>query len=173
MTVEEFARMQTSDTENYELVGGELVPLPGKTIRHARIRDLMGHLLWSYFRQNPIGETVGELDCRINPEEVRRPDLSMFLNDRMGRMDLDKIPAPSAPDIAIEVLSPSESAVDLRHKVRDYLKGGSSEVWLIDHSNGEVLVNTAEGIRVLQESDILESPLLPGFKAKVADLLSA
>jgi Uma2 family endonuclease len=71
------------------------------------------------------------------------------------------------------VLSPSEGAIDLRHKVRDYLRGGSREVWLLDHSNGEVQVNTSSGIRVLEASDVLDSPLLPGFGVKVADLIAA
>jgi len=72
----------------------------------------------------------------------------------------------------VEVLSPSEAAIELRHKVRDYLRGGSKEVWLLDWSNREVQVNTTGDIRVIEESGVLESPLLPGFSAKVTDLLS-
>ena len=159
MTVEQFAQMHTADTEDYELVEGELRPLPSGTYRHNRIRDRIGYLLWSYFTQNPIGD------------EVRRPDLAVLFNEHLRRIDLDRIPAPLAPDIAIEVVSPSESAVELRRKVRDYLRGGSQEVWVVDRSNGEVLVHTSAGIRVLQEMDVLESPLLPGFRLGLADLV--
>ena len=171
MTVEQFAQMHTADTEDYELVEGELRPLPSGTYRHNRIRDRIGYLLWNYFKQNPIGEVVAECDCQIAPDEVRRPDLSVFFNEHLRRIDPDRIPAPLAPDIAIEVVSPSESAVDLRRKVRDYLRGGSQEVWVVDRSNGEVLVHTSAGIRVLQEMDVLESPLLPGFRLGLADLV--
>ncbi len=171
MTVEQFAQMSTADTEDYELVEGELIPLPSGTPRHNKIRDLIGHLLWIYFRGNPIGEALAENDCRIAEDTVRRPDVSIFLGERLRRIDLDKIPAPFAPDIALEVLSASESAVDVRRKVRDYLRAGSKEVWLLDRSNAEILVHTGAGIRVLQSTDLLESPLLPGFSVAVADLV--
>lgn len=61
--------------------------------------------------------------------------------------------------------------MDLRRKVRDYLRAGSQEVWLPDHRNAEVMVHTSNAIRMLQGSDVLESPLLAGFSAAVADLV--
>jgi Uma2 family endonuclease len=129
--------------------------------------------LWSYFSEKQkIGMAIGGVDCKVSDDTVRRPDLSIFLGaERLCQIDRDKIPVPFAPDIAVEVLSPSERAMDLRRKVRDYLRGGSQEVWLLDHANGEILVHTGAGIRVLQGTDILESPLLPGFTAAVADLV--
>jgi Uma2 family endonuclease len=171
MTVDEFAQMQTAETENYELVDGELIPLPSATPRHAKIRDLVSRLTWNYFERNPIGGSFGEIDCRLGEHTVRQPDVSIFLSERLKQMDLDKIPVPFAPDIAVEVLSPSEKAMAVRRKVRDYLRAGSKEVWLLDHANGELLVHTRGGIRVLQGTDVLESPLLPGFSAAVADLV--
>jgi Uma2 family endonuclease len=71
--------LHTGDTEDYELVEGELHPLSSGTYRHNRIRDLIGYLLWNYFTQNPIGEAVAEYACQISPDEVRRPGLSVFL----------------------------------------------------------------------------------------------
>ena len=173
MTVAQFSQMTTAETEDYELVEGELIPLSTGTIRHNKIRDLLGHLLWNYFRNNPIGESVSETDCLIAEDTVRRPDLSVFLGDRLQRTNQHTDLAPFAPDIAIEVLSPSESAMAVRRKVRDYLRAGSKEVWLLDHSNGELLVHTDGGIRVLQGTDVLESPLLPGFNVTIADLVGA
>jgi Uma2 family endonuclease len=172
MTVEEFEQMQTAETEDYELVEGELIPLSRATPIHAEIRDLVGHLLWTYFKGNPIGKAFGEIDCRIAEDTVRRPDVSIFLGaERLNQMDRKKIPAPFSPDIAVEVLSPSESAVDVRRKVLDYLRAGSQEVWLVDHANSEILVHSGSGIRVFEEKDVLASPLLPGFSAAVADLV--
>ncbi len=172
MTVEQFAEMETADTENFELVEGELIPLSSGTPKHNRIRDLIGRLLWMYFKGNPPGEAIVELDCRLASDTVRKPDVAIFLGEeRLRQIDQDKIPAPFAPDIAVEVLSPSESAVDVRRKVLDYLRGGSKEVWLLDHANGEMLVHTNAGIRVLGATDVLDSPVLPGFRAAVADLV--
>jgi len=174
MTVQDFEQMQTGETEGYELVDGEVVALPSATPERVAIRDLVGHLLWQYFKGNPIGKAYGELDCRISNETVRRPDVAVFLGaERLQQIDRKKVPVALAPDIAIEVLSPSESAINVRRKVLDYLRAGSREVWLLDHSNAEILVNNTTGIHVLQGTDALESPLLPGFSVSVAEVLSA
>jgi Uma2 family endonuclease len=170
ITVEQFGEMHFADTEDYELVQGALIPLLSGTYRHNKTRDLIGHLLWIYFQRNSIGDVVCENDCKVGEDKIRRPDLSVFLADRLRQIDLDKIPAPFAPDIAIEVLSPSEGVMEMRGKVREYLGAGSVEVWLVDHSNREVQVHTSAGIRVLQGADVLETPVLPGFSSGVADL---
>ena len=171
MTVQQFAQMETPDTEDYELVDGEPVFLPSRTYGHNRLRGLIGHLLWIYFKGNPIGEAVARTDCQTAPDTVRRPDLSIFLGERLQHIDIDTVPVPFAPDIAIEIVSPNETAISVRRKVRDYLGAGSREVWLLDHANTEVLVHTVAAIRVLQGTDVLESPLLPGFAVAVAGLL--
>lgn len=171
MTVEQFAQMQTADTEDYELVEGELVPLSSGTPLHAKVRDCAGYMLTSYFRRNPIGEAFAEIDCRLHSQTVRRPDLSIFLGDNLKSFDMTVIPVPFAPDIAIEVLSPSEKAIDVNRRILDYLTAGSSEVWIIDNTNGELFVHTEKDLRRLRGSDTLESPLLPGFSHTVSELL--
>jgi Uma2 family endonuclease len=172
ITAQEFAQMITPETEDYELVEGELIALPGATPMHARIRQNVERLISNYFERNPHGAVFGEVDCRITDDTVRRPDASIFLGGRSQQLDLNKIPVPFAPDIAVEVLSPSESAIDEHRRVRDYLGAGSREVWILDRVNGELFVHTADGIRLLLGNDVLESPLLPGFSAPVLSLLA-
>lgn len=170
MTVEQFTHMQTSDTEDYELVEGELVPMPGGTPIHAKVRSRLERLLAGYFEQYPTGDVFSEIDCQLPDETVRRPDLSLFLGERAKGFDLNRVPVPYAPDIAVEVLSPSESAVDLNRKVIEYLAGGCREVWLLDNANRELHVRTSGAIRLLGGNDLLESPLLPGFSHPLSDL---
>ena len=170
ITAEQFAHMHTPETEDYELVEGDLIPLSSATPLHAKVRDQLGDLLRSYFRRNPIGEVFAEIDCRLTDYTVRRPDLSIFLGERSKQLDLNRIPVPFAPDIAVEVLSPSEIAIDVNRKVLDYLAAGSREVWVFDNANGEVMVRTGTSVRALHGTDPLESPLLPGFSHAVADL---
>ncbi len=172
MTVEEFAGIKTADTEDYELVEGELIPLSSGTLLHAKVRRRIERMLEDYFAKHPIGEPFGEIDCRLSSDTVRRPDVSVFLGELVQQLNLNTIPAPFPPDIAVEVLSPSESAIDVRRKVRDYLRAGTKEVWLLDHANGEVMVHTSTGIRVVQGTETLESPLLPGFSAAVNELVA-
>ena len=129
-------------------------------------------VLRNYFDQNPTGSVLSEVDCRINQETVRRPDLAIFVACRLDGVDRKKIPLPFARDIAVEVLSPSEIALDVNRKVLQYLAGGSQEVWVLDHENGEIFIQTDDGIRLLRGGDaVLETPLLPGFSALVSKLL--
>ena len=172
MTVEEFAQMTPAETQDFELVEGELIPLSSGTPKHAIIRGRMEHLVLGYFERNQIGGVVSEIDCRIKEYTVLRPDVSIFLGERWYQFDEEKIPTPSAPDIAVEVLSPSERAIDVHRKVLDYQTAGSQEVWILDQSNGEVFIHTNAGIRVLRGQDVVESPLLPGFTVSVDKLLS-
>jgi Uma2 family endonuclease len=99
-TVEQFAQMRTAETEDCELVEGELVPLSSATPLHAKVRDLAGDLVRSYFSRNPVGEAFAEIDCRLSQYTVRRPDLSIFLGERSKQFDMNQIPVPFAPDIA-------------------------------------------------------------------------
>ena len=172
ITAEEFAHMETAENESYELVDGELIPLPSAIPLHGLIRDKLVYLVRNYFDKNLIGGAVSGTDCRITSDTVRKPDLSVFLAERWQQLDLYSVPVPFAPDIAVEVLSPSEHAMDVTRKVRDYLSAGSKEVWLLDHDNGELQIRTKSGIRLLEGNDALTSPLLPGFSVSVADLLA-
>jgi len=172
LTVEQFGEMKTADTEDFELVEGDPVQLSSGTYRHNKIRDLLGHLLWAYFKSNPIGEAVGENGCVVANGIVRRPYLSIFPGERLRQIDPDKIPAPFAPDVAGELLSPSEAAVEVRRKALEYFRAGSKEVWILDHANRELEIQTAAQSRFLGESDVLETSLLAGFSVKVADLLA-
>ena len=171
MTVEEFAAMQTADTEQYELVNGELVPLSSPTPKHGKIRRRLERALEDYFAGHRSGEVMGETDCRISAEIVRRPDLMVFLSERSGQIDEYKVPVPFAPDIAVEVVSPSESAVEIRRKEKEYLAGGCQEVWVLDHANAEMWIYSLNGGRLLPREAVLDTPLLPGFSVVVGDLL--
>ena len=78
---------------------------------------------------------------------------------------------PFPPDIAVEVISPSELAIQVNRKALDYLRAGSQEVWLLDPENGEIFVQKDSGMRLLRGSEVLDSPLLPGFAVTVVELL--
>jgi Uma2 family endonuclease len=171
MTVEQFAQLETAETEDFELVDGELIPLSSGTFGHSRTRDRIVIRFGSYLASHPVGEAVGEIDCRLSASTVRRPDVAFFFTHAVGRMvPENEVPIPFPPDIAIEVLSPSESAIDVNRKVRDYLDAGAKEVWVFDHYNAEAFVYSRTGLRMLLRNDVLETPLLEGFTLPLAEL---
>ena len=78
-----------------------------------------------------------------------------------------------APDLAIEVISESEPAEDAEQKVREYLTAGVQEVWQMYPKSRFIRVRTSAGYRDLYPSDVISTPVLPGFTAAVADLFPA
>jgi Uma2 family endonuclease len=172
MSVEEFAAMPREDAVRYELVKGELVPLASATPLHAWLRDELVFQLKTYLRAQRIGIALSEVDCRTIDDTVRKPDVSYLSRERWLLVDPARIPLPFAPDIAVEVLSPSEKAVEVNRKVAEYLVAGSVEVWVIDPQNIEVLVRSAHGVRVMGAGEGLESALLPGFSFAVSEALA-
>ena len=168
MTVEEFS--QLSDTEDFELVEGELVTWSSGTPQHAAVRGVAEYSLRSYFRRNAIGQVYAEVDCALSSNTVRRPDVGVFVGPRVQQIDRRHVPIPFPPDIAVEVISSSELAVNVNRKALDYLRAGTQEVWLLDPENGEIFVQTDTGMRLLRGTEALHSSLLPGFSVSVAEL---
>lgn len=113
-----------------------------------------------------------EVNVRTGAGTVRRPDLAFYTRSQIQTMDLDAVPIPESPAIAVEILSPSEKMVAVIRKASEYLRAGSKEVWLVDHENREIHVRTAQGERLLTETQTLETPIPPGFSATVADILA-
>ncbi len=79
---------------------------------------------------------------------------------------------PIIPDIAAEVLSPSETPRMIHRKLKQYFAAGVKEVWLIDPATREVEIWTSATLpdRALEVGDALTSALLPGFKLALAEL---
>jgi Uma2 family endonuclease len=171
MTVEEFSQLIFSDTEHFELVEGQLVPMSSATPLHSMIRRRIERRLEEYLERTKLGDVFDEVDCALSSNTVRRPDVAIFLADRAMQIDLRTIPIPFPPDIALEVISPSELAVNVNRKALDYLRAGTQEVWLLDPENGEIFVQTDTGMRLLRGTEALDSPLLPGFSVPVTELL--
>ena len=172
MSVEQFAAMPRDEAVDYELVEGELIEVSSATPNHAWVRDEIRGALREFLRRNPIGVVLAEVECRTTADTVRRPDISYFSRARYATVDGSRIPLPFPPDIAVEILSPSEKAIEVNRKIHEYLAGGSSEVWIIDADNGEIQIRSQNGARHLLAGDRLESPLLPGFSIGVKEALS-
>jgi len=107
------------------------------------------------------------------PDTVRAPDVYYVRADRMLSSGAPRNFWTTAPDLAVEIVSPSETADEVRDKVRDYLAAGTPLVWVVYPRSKEVLVHTPDGLaRTVSGSDaVLEDvAVLPGFSCSVADL---
>ena len=110
------------------------------------------------------GIVVEEMDFRLAPDTVRNPDVAFLTAEQARDADIDVSPATGAPALAIEVISPYNSAQDMAKKVRQYLAAGSSTVWIVYPTLRIVEVHDSSGVSQIEESGQLTEPnLLPGF----------
>lgn len=166
--------------EYYEVIDGEIVEVPPMSDYANAVANRLKRAVDRYLDANDIGETGVELLFHIpqrnDKGRNRRPDWAYISYERWAK---DR-PFPYrgnsrdvVPDIAVEVVSPSDSAEFLNEKVREYLQGGVRLVWVVHCLTQEIhayLPNTSS-IRIFFAADQLEAgDILPGFLTSVAAL---
>jgi Uma2 family endonuclease len=109
---------------------------------------------------------------RRNPDTVRGPDASFVSSERLAAWEARGPFFEGAPDLAVEVLSPSNTRREIEEKVSEYLAAGGREVWVADPEARRITVHRPdEGPRDLGPDDTLDGgDLLPGFDVPVAEL---
>ena len=172
--VAKFGVVALTETLRMELDEGELITMAPAAGMHGRIESRITRVLDRFLEEHPVGELLtsdtGFILSR-DPDVVRCPDLAFLRADKATAVR-DQGFVETAPDLALEIVSPSDRATALSRKVRQYLEAGTHTVWVVHRDTREVHVHEASGTsRFLTADQILEAPdLLPGFSVKVADL---
>jgi Uma2 family endonuclease len=177
MTAEDLLRLPTGMGARHELVEGELKTMSPAGSRHGRIALRIGALLDQHIRANELGTAFAAetgFILRRNPDSVRAPDAAFIARARMAPADLPEGFIVGAPDLAVEVVSPSDSASEVQQKVDDYFRAGSQQVWVVYPDQRSVAVYRSAGeMRYLTAGDVLDGgALLPGFTCPVADIFA-
>jgi Uma2 family endonuclease len=172
---EEFVRMpDPADGSKEELVRGVIVSTPAAVFRHGECQGTAGALIRQFVKSNRMGRvTVGSgVVTETNPDTVRGPDVSYYSAERLPLDATPVVYANVAPDLCVEVRSPSNTKERMTAKVREYFACGVRTVWVIDPEDRTVTVYRQAGDgRVLWEDAILTGEdVLPGFSCKVAEL---
>jgi Uma2 family endonuclease len=123
----------SDDCCRHELVAGVIVAEPFPTPRHDRTFRRLLRLLGDFVEAHGLGEVFGETGYVLarDPDTVRGPDLSFVSRERLKDFD-DARFFPGAPDLAVEILSPSNRGGEMHAKVADYLAAGARMVWVFD-----------------------------------------
>jgi Uma2 family endonuclease len=120
MSVEEFDRLAEPDELSYELDAGELVVMTKPRPLHNRIAERLFRALDRYLETYPIGEVfIFEYLFVLGPTTKRAPDVSFLRPERAKQID-PNVDIPGAPDLAVEVLSPTDTVSAMRRKIRQY-----------------------------------------------------
>lgn len=165
------------DRENrlFELVDGVLVE---KTVgfRESYLALLIAQLLGNFVAPHHLGIILGaDGAVRLAPGLVRIPDVSFFSWERLPERRIPTEPIPDlAPDLAVEVLSPSNTPREMERKRSDYFAAGVQVVWMVLPREREVHIYTAaDHLTVLREDQVLDgTPVLPGFSISLAELFA-
>lgn len=158
------------DGRKYELVNGRLKEVPtggqyGKIEAELIVKLHPFSKPWADLYDSSTG-------FRMRSGNIRCPDVSVMRRERLpeGKPPIGFI--DGAPDLAIEIVSPSEDPKDLLHKVGEYFESGAQEVWLLFPERRQVYRYRAPlEVEVLHAADILTGGnLLPGFAVQVSEL---
>lgn len=157
-----------------ELIRGELIEMSPVSPQHGRVVGRLSARVVDYALDHDLGEVyVGDTGWRLEyaPDTVLAPDIAFVRKARVA--DVNEVGfAKTFPDLAIEVLSPSNTAAEMILKLKIYSSSGVSTVWIIEptrqvaemHRKGQPVIR-------LGLDDSLEEPeLLPGFSLKLRDL---
>jgi len=172
-TEEDVIRLHDETDRLYELVDGVLVE---KTVGRyeACLALFIGRLLDSLVYENDLGVVLGaDGMTRLFPGMIRIPDVSFISWERLPNRRLPKEPiGPEAPNLAVEVLSPSNTKKEMDRKLADYFAAGVELVWYVDHRAEEIRVfRSVEQVEILKPGDTLTGgQVLPEFAASVAEI---
>ena len=176
LTADEFLTHPAA-RERSELVRGAIRMMTPASGAHGIVSGNVFLALSNYVRANRLGRCFTDgtgFALPGLPNTVRSPDAAFVRADRLPPGGLPSASGylPLAPDLAVEVLSPSETASDLYEKLEDYRAAGAPLVWVVDPAKRRVSVYAADApVRWLREADTLDGgSVLPGFTCPVAEL---
>ena len=132
---------------HYQLIGGDLVMTPAPSTYHQRISKRIEFIFVGFLeKKSDMAEVLyAPIDVYFSDKEVYQPDIIVISRERIDIIGEDKI--EGAPDLIVEILSPSTAYYDLRHKKDVYARGGVREYWIVDplEKSIEIHTNTDSG----------------------------
>jgi Uma2 family endonuclease len=176
VTADELIRMP-DDGLRYELVEGRLIAMTPAGSLHGRLIVRLSTALDSFVEEHDLGAVfAADTGFRIAraPDTVRAPDVSFVRKDRLPETGFPAGYWPGPPDLAVEVVSPSDSADDVESKVHEYLSNGVRLVWVVFPLERAAAVHRSGApSEILGESDALDGDeVLPGFRYPLARLFA-
>lgn len=172
LTIDEFERLPDDGTR-MELVRGQVVREPPAGFEHSWLGVEIAAILRQFVQARTLGKVVGSDAGFVlfdEPPTVRAPDVAFVAKDRLT-FDPKRF-APLAPDLAVEIVSPSNTVTEIHGKVMDYLDAGTRVVWVVDPGSRSVTVyRSRDEIRLLTGDEELDGgPVLAGFRLRLPEL---
>jgi Uma2 family endonuclease len=176
LTADEF--WQTYAGQRVELVKGVPVEMAPTSMSHGMVALRIGAYVYNYVTEHDLGVAMGaETGFLVSrdPDVLRAADLAFVDKGRAASVDDEHKFIPFPPDLAVEVISPSDRAGSIQEKIDDYLEAGVRLLWVIYPQTQKVVVHTPDGRAVtLGIGDTLTGgEVLPGFELPLVKLFPA
>lgn len=172
-TYKDYKSLPESETKRYELLEGELVMIPSPNTYHQRISGNLGFLLRDFVKKNKLGEIFdAPLDVHLG-EDVVQPDILFVSQERSEIITEEEI--HGAPDLVIEIFSPTTIERDRTYKETLYARHSVREYWMVDPEKKTVEVMTLgkagfESFGTYGRKDTLRSPIFPALNIKLSQI---
>jgi len=175
LTSEQFATLPSSHGRR-ELISGEVRMMSPSGWRHGEIVSRLHFALSRHVYTRQLGRLFGAETGFVlerNPDTVRAPDIAFIATQNLPAQDPKGAFWPAPPDLAVEVLSPSDRTGEVDEKIRAWL-GGKAEVWAVDPELETVTVyRSRTEIKAFGKDSVLDGgPLLPEFRLPIAEIFS-
>ena len=176
LTYDIVSKWKTGEGERWELLNGKPIKMQSPAPDHQEIsRELL--TIFNTYLKGKICNVFPAIDVRLNYDTTDdtyfAPDLVVLCD----RKKLDRTGIKGAPDLVIEILSPSTRGYDILVKRREYEKAGVKEYWLVDPKDKiiEVALLGEDGLfrsRMYGEDDVIKVHILEDLEIKVADIFA-
>jgi len=172
MTAEVFGQLPKF-SRKYELLNGEVIMAPSG-MYHDEIVINLGSALRTFAHRNKLGKVyASSVGYRLSEKDLISPDIS-FVNE--ARLDGGESPdgyGQFSPDLAVEIVSPNDRAVEIEQKINLYLSHGTTLVWVIHPRQKTATIYRIDGTsqRISENDSFDGEAVLPGFVCKLSDIL--
>lgn len=165
MTADEFELSPFAET--HELIRGELYPIMPAGTLHGVVTSRLSAYLAIYVIENNLGEvTAAETGFKLKNQSTVGADVAFISKESFAKFGVPDSFFPTSPDLAVEVISPSNTSEEISTKTADYLSSGSRLVWIVYPKRKMVIVYRPNNtVSFLYETDELDGEdVIPNFR---------
>ncbi len=168
-TYDDYAALP-EDGQRYEIVNGVLIMAPAPTPEHQSIEIRIGYYLFPHVDLAGAGRLIpSPVDVELSPKDVVQPDVVVVLNEHLDRIQKKRI--VGAPDLVVEISSPSTAVLDRLTKYEKYAQAGIREYWIVKPESRTVEVLVLENgeyrsLGIFRGEQSVHSQLVPALAVK-------
>jgi Uma2 family endonuclease len=177
LTADDLWHLPDDGFHRYELVEGRLLTMTPAGGLHGLVTSRLHAAVFTHVDERRLGVVMSAdtgFKLESDPDTVRAPDVAFIARDRIPAGGIPKAFWQCAPDLAVEVMSPSDRRSDVNEKISQYLRLGVKVVWFVEPSPRRVTIfRPGESPRILGETDTLDGgDVLPGFRYPLSRLFT-